>query len=46
MLQILSPIPEPELIEEDGGFMVTLFKDRFSKEELQKNVLPFIMAIT
>jgi ATP-dependent DNA helicase RecG len=29
-------LPEPELIEEDGGFMVTLFKDRFSEEELQK----------
>ena len=29
-------LPEPELIEEDGGFMVTLFKDRFSEKELQK----------
>jgi ATP-dependent DNA helicase RecG len=29
-------LPEPELIEEDGGFMVTLFKDRFSEEELLK----------
>ena len=29
-------LPEPELIEEDGGFMVTLFKNRFSEEELQK----------
>ncbi|MDR2065671.1 MAG: putative DNA binding domain-containing protein [Prevotellaceae bacterium] len=32
-------LPEPELIEEDGGFMVTLFKDRFSEEELQKSGL-------
>jgi ATP-dependent DNA helicase RecG len=29
-------LPEPELTERDGGFMVTLFKDRFSEEELQK----------
>jgi len=29
-------LPEPELIEEDGGFMVTLFKDRFSEEQLQQ----------
>jgi ATP-dependent DNA helicase RecG len=27
-------LPEPELVEEDGGFMVTLFKDRFSEEQL------------
>jgi ATP-dependent DNA helicase RecG len=32
-------LPEPELIEEDGGFMVTLFKDRFSEEELLKSGL-------
>ena len=25
----------PELKEKEGGFIVTLFKDRFSKEELQ-----------
>ena len=29
-------LPEPELIEEDGGFIVTLFKDRFSEEQLQQ----------
>jgi ATP-dependent DNA helicase RecG len=29
-------LPEPELIEEDGGFIVTLFKDRFSAEQLQQ----------
>jgi ATP-dependent DNA helicase RecG len=29
-------LPEPELAERYGGFMVTLFKDRFSEEELQK----------
>jgi ATP-dependent DNA helicase RecG len=28
-------LPEPELTERDGGFLVTLFKDRFSEEELQ-----------
>ncbi|MDR1342024.1 MAG: putative DNA binding domain-containing protein [Prevotellaceae bacterium] len=32
-------LPEPELIEEDGGFMVTLFKNKFSAEELQKSGL-------
>jgi ATP-dependent DNA helicase RecG len=31
-----AELPEPELIERDGGFLVTLFKDRFSEEELQK----------
>jgi ATP-dependent DNA helicase RecG len=29
-------LPEPELIEEDGGFMVTLFKNRFTEEQLQQ----------
>jgi ATP-dependent DNA helicase RecG len=29
-------LPEPELIERDGGLSVTLFKDRFSEEELQR----------
>ena len=29
-------LPEPELIEEDGGFMVTLSKDRFTEEQLQQ----------
>jgi len=34
-----ADLPEPELIERDGGFLVTLFKDRFSEEELQKSGL-------
>jgi ATP-dependent DNA helicase RecG len=29
-------LPEPELIEEDGGFMVTLFKDNLTEEQLLK----------
>ena len=29
-------LPEPELIERDDGFLVTLFKDRFSEEQLQQ----------
>ena len=29
-------LPEPELIEEDGGFMVTLFKNNLTKEQLKK----------
>jgi len=29
-------LPEPELAERFGGFMVTLFKDRFTKEQLVK----------
>jgi ATP-dependent DNA helicase RecG len=29
-------LPEPELAERFGGFMVTLFKDRFSAEQLQQ----------
>ena len=29
-------LPEPELIEEDGGFMVTLFKNNLSEEQLKK----------
>ncbi|MDR2679487.1 MAG: putative DNA binding domain-containing protein [Tannerella sp.] len=29
-------LPEPELTERDGGFLVTLFKDRFSAEQLQQ----------
>jgi ATP-dependent DNA helicase RecG len=29
-------LPEPELIERDGGFLVTLFKNRFSVEQLQQ----------
>jgi ATP-dependent DNA helicase RecG len=27
-------LPEPELIERDGGFLVTLFKDKFTEEQL------------
>jgi len=29
-------LPTPELKEKEGGFIVTLFKDRFSEEQLQK----------
>jgi ATP-dependent DNA helicase RecG len=29
-------LPEPELTERDGGFLVTLFKDKFTEEQLQK----------
>jgi ATP-dependent DNA helicase RecG len=29
-------LPEPELTERDGGFLVTLFKDNLSEEQLQK----------
>jgi ATP-dependent DNA helicase RecG len=29
-------LPEPEFIEQDGGIMVTLFKDRYNKEGLKK----------
>jgi len=29
-------LPEPELAERFGGFMVTLFKDRFLEEQLQQ----------
>ena len=31
-----SGLPEPELTERDGGFLVTLFKNRFSAEQLQQ----------
>lgn len=29
-------LPEPELTERDGGFLVTLFKDNFTEEQLVK----------
>ena len=29
-------LPEPELIEQDGGFLVTLFKNNLSEEQLKK----------
>ena len=29
-------LPEPELIERDGGFLVTLFKNNFTEEQLKK----------
>jgi ATP-dependent DNA helicase RecG len=32
----MAELPTPELNEKEGGFVVTLFKDRFSEEELQK----------
>ena len=31
-----AELPEPELIERDGGFLVTLIKDKYSEEELRK----------
>jgi ATP-dependent DNA helicase RecG len=31
-----AELPEPELTERDGGFLVTLFKDKFSEEQLQQ----------
>lgn len=31
-----AELPEPELIEQDGGFLVTLFKNNLTKEQLQK----------
>ncbi len=29
-------LPDPEIIEQDGGILVTLFKNKYSKEQLQK----------
>ena len=29
-------LPEPEFIERDGGFLVTLFKDKLTEEQLVK----------
>lgn len=29
-------LPEPEMKEVDGGFLVTIFKDRYSEEQLKK----------
>ena len=29
-------LPEPEMIEKDGGFMVTLFKDKLTQEQIKK----------
>ena len=31
-----AELPEPEIIEQDGGILVTLFKNKYSKEQLQK----------
>jgi ATP-dependent DNA helicase RecG len=31
-----AELPEPELTERDGGFLVTLFKDNLTEEQLQK----------
>ena len=33
---IAAELPEPELIERDGGFLVTLFKDNLTEEQLIK----------
>jgi ATP-dependent DNA helicase RecG len=32
----LAGLPTPEMNEKEGGFIVTLFKDKFSEEELRK----------
>ncbi len=29
-------LPDPEIIEQDGGILVTLFKNKYSKDQLQK----------
>ncbi len=29
-------LPEPEIVEQDGGLLVTLFKDRYTKESLSR----------
>ena len=29
-------LPEPEIIEQDGGILVTLFKNKYSQDQLQK----------
>lgn len=29
-------LPDPEIIEQDGGVLVTLFKDKYNQEQLQK----------
>ncbi len=29
-------LPDPEIIEQDGGVLVTLFKDKYNKEQLHK----------
>lgn len=34
-----AELPEPEMKEQDGGFIVTLFKDRFTEEQLTKHGL-------
>ena len=31
-----AELPEPELTERDGGFVVTLFKDNLTEEQLKK----------
>jgi ATP-dependent DNA helicase RecG len=31
-----SGLPEPEMKEVDGGFLVTIFKDKFSQEQIKK----------
>jgi ATP-dependent DNA helicase RecG len=31
-----AELPEPEIIEQDGGILVTLFKDRYSEQQLKK----------
>ena len=32
-------LPDPEIIEQDGGLLVTLFKNKYNKDQLQKSGL-------
>ncbi|MBA3632645.1 MAG: putative DNA binding domain-containing protein [Acidobacteria bacterium] len=34
-----AELPEPKIIEQDGGFLVELFKNRFAEEQLKKSGL-------
>ncbi len=31
-----AELPEPEILEQDGGILVTLFKDRYTEDQLRK----------
>lgn len=31
-----AELPEPEMVERDGGFLITLFKERLTEDQLQK----------
>src|SRR4051812_39704413 len=34
-----AELPEPEMKEQDGGFLITVFKDRFTEEQLKQQGL-------